>query len=220
MERAVFDGALELRQAGAGGPSVLRGSFPYAPAVGIISNRGRRRKERFSPLAFDFSIKRAEAALERLRRATASGNRAAIRTASEEASAANINILSGHDFGKPLGDLLSGTARLTNTREALQFEVDMPRLPPTYFEDIIRQIGAGLLLGVSIGFNIPPNKPNAEREVPEEGNPNVTVREVNDALLYEVSIVTRPSHGASMGSVEMRGEALELNPQRRRLAWL
>ena len=58
-------------------------------------------------------------------------------------------------------------------------------------------LGAGLIAGISPGFRIPPERtvPNAEEvfeEDPAEGD--ALVRQINDAILFELSLVTRPAY--------------------------
>ena len=68
-----------------------------------------------------------------------------------------MHILSGHSYDRPLGDLKSGSARITSTREAVQFEVDLPpdAAQPTYMQDAVKQVRANLAGGISPGFRVP-----------------------------------------------------------------
>ena len=58
--------------------------------------------------------------------------------------------------------------------------------------------------GVSPGFRIPPPSVVQGAEVlkPEPGNPSVMVRHIRAAVLYELSIVTRPAYADT--EVELR----------------
>ena len=62
--------------------------------------------------------------------------------------------------------------------------------------DTVLAVESGLVGGISPGFVVPPRSrvPNAERLTPEPGNPSVLIREINDAVLYELSLVTRPAY--------------------------
>ena len=85
---------------------------------------------------------------------------------------------------------------MTSTREAVEFEVDLPdeASQPTYMRDTVAMVRAGLAGGVSPGFRIPPRNvvPEAEFEEREPGGPSM-VRVIRQAVLYELSIVTRPA---------------------------
>ena len=137
---------------------------------------------------------------------------------------ANIHVLVGHDFDKPLGDLASGTARLESNRDGVAFEVDLPDpdQQPSWMRDAVQAVRGGLMRGVSPGFRIPPRavSPGAERLVPEPGNSSVMIRDIHDAILTELSLVTRPAYSGT--DVELRSEA---NPSaggsaREVLTWL
>lgn len=201
-------GSIEIRQEGEG--RRLVGSFPYG-ATATVRDRGRLRKERFLPGAFDWSVRE----FARLKEAGASV---------EELHPRNISILRGHSFDQPLGDLLSGSARVVSTRQSLDFEVNIPDDPPTYFTDLLKQIDGGIVAaGISPGFRIPPRSAvaDAERYVPEPGNPGVEIREIREAVLFEVSVVSRPSYSET--SVDVRGESRGTTPSRlpsERTLWL
>ena len=165
-ERGFYPANLEVRQ---GGRSV-RGSFPYG-RLATLSSRGSVRKERFSPNAFDFAIDDPER---------------------------EINLLVGHDYGQPLASKLEGTLELADTRAAVVFEAFLPleSEQPTWMRDAVLSINSGLFRGLSPGFQIPPVTAvrNAEELLPEPGNPGVMIRQVNKAVLFEFSVVTRPAY--------------------------
>ena len=76
--RGVYlDAPLEIRQDG----RTLTGSFPYS-GVATISDRGRVRKEQFTPDAFTYSLENAEQ---------------------------EINLLAGHVLSQPLASRRAGT---------------------------------------------------------------------------------------------------------------
>lgn len=70
-------------------------------------------------------------------------------------------------------------------------------------------VGAGLIKGVSPGFRVPPKSavPDAERLVPEPGNPGVMIRKLSALLLYELSLVTRPAYEQSEAELRAMVEA-------------
>ena len=89
---AAADGELELRADG-DGSTRLSGRFPY-DRLAVLSDgarRGRPQKERFAPGAFSYSV--AEPTAE-------------------------IHLLVGHSFDRPLASKLRGTLRLRDSAEA------------------------------------------------------------------------------------------------------
>ena len=88
----------------------------------------------------------------------------------------------------------------------LVFEATLPvqSQQPTYMRDLVLKINAGLARGISPGFRVPPKSVVANAEIlePERGNPAVNIRRINQAVLYEMSIVTRASYLES--SIENR----------------
>ena len=155
---------LELRQDG----RTLTGRFPYR-SMATISDRGRTRKETFSPRAFSYAV---------------------------EDESREINVLLGHSFDKPIGSKRAGSATFEDTEDALIFRVGLPdpEAQPTYLRDFLAAFAGGMVQpGVSPGFRVPPTStvPGAETLEPEPGNPDVMVRVINAAVLYEASIVSR-----------------------------
>jgi hypothetical protein len=177
-------GDLELRQDGGG--ARLRGRFPYNRAA-VLSDGGRTgrpQKERIASRAFSYRVERPDE---------------------------DIHLLVGHSFDAPLASKATGTLKLRDTDAALTFDAEIsPTIAQTSHDrDVLALIQAGLALGLSPGFRIPPRRavPDAE-EVEEEGdNPargehGAIIRTVKEALLYELSIVTRPAYPEAQ--VEMR----------------
>ena len=207
-EHLAFIADLEIRQVD--GANVLRGSMAYGQTA-TISNRGRVRKERLGPNAMGWQMARfAEVQAEMTANIGRTIDRARREILEEQLERRNVHVLVGHDFGKPLGDLKSGTARVTSTDESLTFEVDLPdpNDMPTYMMDAVKQVRSGRAGGISPGFYIPPKDvvANAERLVPEAGNPSVMIREVSDGIMPEVSVVTRPVY---VSEVDLRAEEWE-----------
>ena len=178
VETRAYPADLEVRRVG----DLIRklvGLFRFGvPAV--IADRGSTRKEIIEPGAFDFAI---------------------------DSPTHDIHLLIGHDFNRPLASKLAGTLRFWRrpgrrafgvTEEGLAFEADLPPVEtrPAYIDELLRQVESGLVGGVSPGFRIPPASAVADPEVlkPEPGNPGVNVRHVRQAVLYELSIVTRPAY--------------------------
>ena len=99
---------------------------------------------------------------------------------------------------------------MTDGDDAVRFEVDLPdeARQPSWMRDAVLAVEAGLSVGVSPGFSVPPANviPNAEELIPEPGNPGVSIRAINAAVLYELSIVTRPAYGDT--EVDLRADEL------------
>ena len=78
-------------------------------------------------------------------------------------------------------------------------------------------IDLGLSVGLSPGFNVPPPDvvPGAEELVPEPGNPDVLIRIIHAAVLFELSIVTRPAYPESF--VDLRSADFRVHTGRPRV---
>ena len=167
------DGGLELRRE-RGGSVRLAGRFPYNKRA-VLSDGGRTgrpRKEVIAPRAFAYRVDRPDE---------------------------DIHFLVGHSYDRPLASRRAGTLLIFDSEDALTFEAilsaEMQRV--SYVADFLAGFAAGLVMGLSPGFRIPPPRtvPDAETvedEDPEEGT--AIIRTVNQALLYEISAVTRPAY--------------------------
>ena len=190
-EFPIFEAAeLEIRRSG--GMRILSGRFNYG-SMATIRDRGRVRKERFEPRAFRFAI---------------------------EDETRQLDILVGHDFGKPIASRKAGTLAIADSDDGVTFEARLPDDPPSWVVDAERAIAAGLMTGLSPGFTVPPASavPDAERLEPEPGNPGVQIRVIREAVLREFSIVTAPAYADA--EVDLRGEHFGLERKRRRRVWL
>ena len=156
----------------------LSGRFPYGRTA-TMKATGKVRKEMIVSGAFNF----------------------ALRDLTRE-----IQVLSGHNFDRPLGSRIRGSAEFIDSVEALEFEVRLPELSqrPSWIRDAVLAVEGGLVAGISPGFRIPPKSinENAERFVPEVGNEGVEIREIHDSILYELSLVSRPAYTET--SLEIR----------------
>lgn len=207
FEHGAWQGSLEVRQDGRDGMT-LHGHFPYGRTA-TIANRGRRRKERLNRGSFQYQIDRHLKARQSLKDAEQElaaartdaqkrAARAALSDARQELERSDIHVLVGHDFNRVLGSMARRTAQVDGNMGGVSFAVDLPseRDMPSYMLDMVKSIRAGLVGGISPGFIIPPRDvvPNAETEEEEAGNPGVFVRVINAAVLYEMSLVTRPAY--------------------------
>jgi len=118
---------------------------------------------------------------------------------------AEIHLLSGHSFDKPLASRGAGTLDLKDTAEALTFDATITReiAETTHGRDALALITAGLSTGISPGFRMPPERavPRAEAETieeepvdPSKGQHGAIIRRIRQALLFELSVVTRPAY--------------------------
>ena len=217
-----FDAELEIRAKAAGQGRTLAGRFPYNRTA-TIRDRGRVRKERFVSKAFAWSIEEFMKAQSALAQAiTDQAARDVISELKDRVAKRNINLLSGHSFDQPLASLAAGTLILKDGDDALTFEADLPGedKQPTWMRDAVLAIEGGLASGVSPGFRIPPPSvvSDAERLIDEPGNTGVQIREILQAVLYELSIVTRPAYAET--EVEAREDNHANTPKRRRRVWL
>lgn len=173
----IWPGELEVRKA-AGGGRVLRGRFPYMKHAVLSDggNKGRPVKERFKPGAFNYRI---------------------------DLPGEEIHLLVGHSYDKPLASKLTGTLRFRDTLAALFITamISDAVAETSYGADILALIGAGLAVGLSPGFRIPPKQTVPDAETVEDENPDegrAIIRTINDCLLYELSIVTMPAYKESL----------------------
>ena len=177
LEHAVFD-CLDLEYRAKG--RRLSGSFPYGE-LATVSDRGTVRKESFAPRAFSFAIKDPD------------------RT---------ISLLRGHDFNAAVAvrSPKFKSLELDDTDASLNFEATLPPASQQsqHVKDTLLDIQNGLLGGVSPGFKTPPRDivPDAEDFIPEPGNLGVEIRVIKQAVLFELSLVHRPSYKNT--SVELR----------------
>ena len=217
----ILPGELEIRARG--DRRTLSGVFPYNKTA-TVRDRGKRRKERVRSRAFGWQLRRFQELQEELAQVIKGGVEQTQREIIEEQlERANVHVLSGHSFDKPLGDMLKGTARLTDSDDAVRFEVDLPdeRDMPSYMLDVVKEIRTNRAGGVSPGFAIPPRNvvPDAEEFIDEPGNPGVQIRVIKQAVLHEMSIVTRPAYGSTEVDIRAVHGAQGLQNRRPRL-WL
>jgi len=177
MLEGFADGGLELRKRASGAMS-LQGRFPYNKRA-VLSDGGRSgrpRKEAIASRAFAYRVNDPKE---------------------------DIHFLVGHSFDKPLASRSAGTLDLVDSDDALTFTATItPEMQEvSYVRDILAGIAAGLTIGISPGFRLPPKRAVPEPEKiedegmdPENGAHNAIIRTVLQALLYELSVVTRPAY--------------------------
>jgi hypothetical protein len=189
-------GDFEVRQAG-DGATRLRGRFPYRRRA-VLSDGGRRgrpEKEEFDANAFAFRVNDPEA---------------------------EIHLLVGHRFDKPLASKLSGTLTLRDTAAALLFEAVITRAisETTFGRDALALLFAGLATGISPGFRLPPERavPRQQAETiiqepvnPDEGMMGAEIRIIHEALLFELSLVTMPAYPDAQVEARMAAPVIRPN---------
>ena len=129
--RAVYEGELELRQKGrrlAGRFSLLAEGPVIAMAT--VMNRGKSPKRKDRPGRLWLANPRVRKAARRAC-GDASFNRppydeARVQVLRQELERRNIHVLAGHSYDRPMGDMLRSGARVTSTREAVEFEIELP----------------------------------------------------------------------------------------------
>lgn len=166
------EGGLELRRQ-SDGSARLRGRFPYNSRA-VLSDGGRTgrpRKEQFASGAFKHSVDTQQ----------------------------EVHLLVGHSFDRPLASRGAGSLTLRDTPGALLFEaaIAAQMMDVGFVRDALAALSAGLIVGISPGFRIPPEQtvPDAEEiteEDPSEGR--AIIRTINEAILFELSLVARPAY--------------------------
>lgn len=173
MSAPVFSGRLELRDAGDGSRR-LTGAFPYNSRAVIHSggNGQRPRKEVFAPGSLSFAIEDPDR---------------------------DIHLLVGHDFNRPLASRKARTFLLNDTDDALTFEAIITQeiQASTWWTDFLAAFLSGLIGGISPGFSVAPRERVRVPEKTEDENPaegNALIRTIFAAILFELSLVTRPAY--------------------------
>lgn len=152
----------------------LSGRFPYNKRA-VMSDGGkggRPQKEVFAPGAFSYRVDRPEE---------------------------DIHLLVGHSYDMPLASRGAGTLTLADTEAALTFQATITEEVQeiSWVKDALAALGAGLISGLSPGFRLPPPRAVEKSEEFEEEDPkdgNAIIRVILAALLYELSLVTRPAY--------------------------
>jgi len=169
-------GGLEVRTS-ADGSTVLRGRFPYAIPT-ILSGGREKRQEVFEARAFGASV----------------------------VGGSDVHLLVHHDMTKPLASRAAGSLTLEDTDDALTFEATIaPELRHVgYVQDLLGNLAAGLVGGISPGFRVPQGGDYVKRS--SDG----VMRVVRSADLIEISAVTKPAYPAAQ--IEARNWTPDLQP--------
>ena len=178
---AAWAGSLEIRQIG--GARVIAGTFPFN-TLAVINDRSGVRKETISPGAFSFAI---------------------------NDSTRPIDMLVGHSWNRPIASRKAGTLAIREDADAVRFEATLPpeHLTPSWVLDAEKAIANGTMTGISPGFRVPPSSVVRGAEVleAEVGNPGVSIRRINAAVLREMSLTTSGAYVEAFA--ELRAEDFE-----------
>lgn len=173
MDGPVYSAGLELRDAGDGSRR-LTGAFPYNSRAVIHSggNGQRPRKEVFAPQSLSYSVDDPDR---------------------------DIHLLIGHSFDKPLASKKARTLILNDSDEALTFEaiITQELQEASWWTDFLAAFMSGLIGGISPGFRVAPRERVRVPEKTEDENPaegNALIRTIFAAVLFELSLVTRPAY--------------------------
>ncbi len=99
----------------------------------------------------------------------------------------DIHLLSGHDYEKPLASRAAGTLTLRDTDTALVLEARIDG-GTSWARDFLAAHSAGLIRGLSPGFQVQPGGERIERR--GDG----LLRTITRAALFELSAVTVPAY--------------------------
>ena len=173
----------------------LRGKFPYGRRA-VLSDGGRAggrpRKEEFAPRAFSYRVDRPNE---------------------------DIHLLIGHSYDRPIASRGAGTLDVQDADDALTFTamIDEETQQISWVQDFFRAFSAGLIGGISPGFRLPPPRAVAKAEEVTEEDPSegtALIRTIFAALLYELSLVTRPAYDETEVEAEERSAGGVILPTR------
>ena len=128
----------------------------------------------------------------------------------------NTHLLVGHSYDKAIADSRTGNLALDYSDDAVSIRAALPDVgdSASWIEDAVKAIRGGQLRGLSPGFSVPAK--GAERLVPEAGAGGSLVREITDSVVFEYSLVSRPTY-ASTG-LDVRAFPV-VKPKKRRAVW-
>lgn len=101
---------------------------------------------------------------------------------------ADIHLLAGHDYEKPLASRAAGNLTLTDSDAALVIEAEIDG-STSWARDFLAAHGSGLIRGLSPGFRVDQGGERIERRGAG------ILRTITRAALFEISAVTRPAYG-------------------------
>lgn len=103
---------------------------------------------------------------------------------------ADIHLLFGHDYDRPLASRAAGTLTVTDTDAGVILEATVDA-GTSWARDFLAAHGAGLVRGLSPGFRVAPGGERIERRG------NGLLRRIMAGELFELSAVTVPAYPAA-----------------------
>ena len=211
-DMASWPAHLEIRQSGSA--RILSGRFPLGRTA-TIRNNGRVRKERFKSGNGGRSMSWQVREFRKLQRQLAETFESTLENVRKELlieqledaiEKRNTHLLIGHDFNRAIADMRTGNLAIEFSDDAVALEAKLPDDAdmPSWVRDAVLAVRGGQLRGISPGFQVPAK--GAERVLPEPGNPRVGIREIEDAVVFEYSLVARPAYSGT--NIDARHDAL------------
>lgn len=110
------------------------------------------------------------------------------------AESQDVRALFNHDPNHVLGRTASGTCRLSCDSVGLRYEVDLPNTQVA--RDLAESVSRGDVSGSSFAFSV-----NKEGQDIERAKDGMTYRNIVDADLYDVSVVTYPAYESATSGI-------------------
>jgi len=108
----------------------------------------------------------------------------------------DVRALFNHDPNHVLGRTKSGTLRLTTDATGLRYDVDLPNTQTA--KDLAESVNRGDVSGSSFAFSVNSSGQEIERS---EGQ---TYRNITDANLFDVSVVTYPAYESATSGMRSK----------------
>ena len=198
METIILDGGLEIRRVGSS--RFLSGSFPLGRTATIRSS-GKVRKEKFARgrggRSMSWQVREFEKLQAKLAEDISQIADDVLAELEDQLEKRNTHLLIGHSYDRPVADMITGNLAINFTDDAVNFSATLPAeaAMPSWISDAVKAVEGGQLRGVSPGFQV--TEKGAERLIPEPGNPSVMIREIQDATVFEYSLVARPAYSGT-----------------------
>jgi uncharacterized protein len=119
----------------------------------------------------------------------------------------DVRALVNHDPNLLLGRTASGTLRLAEDKKGLRYEIDMPDI--SYARDAVVSLERRDMTGSSFAFSIAEGGDNWRNEGDQ------VIRELLDADLFDVSVVTYPAYPATTSEATRRSLEQLKKPERK-----
>ena len=198
MDTITFDGGLEIRRAG--GIRFLSGSFPLGRQATMRST-GRVRKERFKSgnggASMSWQFRQFQKVQKQLSQDIGNMAQDVIDELEDALLKRNTHLLVGHSYDRAIADTITGNLALEYTDDAVKFVATLPDEDSmtSWISDAVLGVRGGQIRGVFPGFQV--TSKGKEMLIPEPGNPGVFIREIEDAVVYEYSLVSRPAYSGT-----------------------